>query len=255
VQSPSATYVCSFRTDLRWIIFSSINTTVFRCGEALSVKTLNGLDPCTEEKLVRMLSDNDFSFYGDSLTKSMTSFDLPNFPVGKPEAISGAGKVQCDMEYNETGCQTNLGASKPCANGCVLYGTVATKNLCSKCRGDSVLNQEQQREHASFFTGSVDNRSSNNNNIDIWNKSVVSDPQASSGETLTSASSTESPKRCSTCKKRVGLTGFSCRCGNLFCGTHRYSDRHGCSYDYRTAARSAIAKANPTVRAQKLNKI
>ncbi|TQE11896.1 hypothetical protein C1H46_002530 [Malus baccata] len=65
----------------------------------------------------------------------------------------------------------------------------------------------------------------------------------------------ETPTRCGTCRKRVGLTGFSCRCGDLFCAVHRYSDKHKCPYDYRTAAQDAIAKANPVVKAEKLDKI
>ncbi|GJM96876.1 hypothetical protein PR202_ga13749 [Eleusine coracana subsp. coracana] len=30
--------------------------------------------------------------------------------------------------------------------------------------------------------------------------------------------------RCLTCRKKVGLTGFQCRCGGTFCGSHRYAD-------------------------------
>nr|QYC07284.1 SAP8 [Tamarix hispida] len=61
--------------------------------------------------------------------------------------------------------------------------------------------------------------------------------------------------RCQSCNKRVGLTGFRCRCGELFCSTHRYSDRHDCSYDYKTAGREAIARENPVVRAAKILKV
>lgn len=32
-------------------------------------------------------------------------------------------------------------------------------------------------------------------------------------------------KRCGQCKKKVGLTGFDCRCGIVFCGMHRYADQ------------------------------
>ena len=39
--------------------------------------------------------------------------------------------------------------------------------------------------------------------------------------------------RCHTCKKKVGLTGFTCRCGGLFCSIHRYSDKHQCDFDYK----------------------
>jgi len=65
----------------------------------------------------------------------------------------------------------------------------------------------------------------------------------------------EGPKRCFTCRKRVGLTGFNCKCGNLFCSAHRYSDKHECPFDYRSAGQAAIAKANPVVKAEKLDKI
>ena len=39
--------------------------------------------------------------------------------------------------------------------------------------------------------------------------------------------------RCFVCKKKVGLTGFTCRCGGLFCSIHRYSDKHECGFDYK----------------------
>ena len=60
-------------------------------------------------------------------------------------------------------------------------------------------------------------------------------------------------KRCCVCKKRTGPVGFKCRCGGgPFCGHHRYSDKHACPFDYRLAARIAIAKANPAILAPKL---
>ncbi|KAF5206195.1 Zinc finger a20 and an1 domain-containing stress-associated protein, partial [Thalictrum thalictroides] len=61
--------------------------------------------------------------------------------------------------------------------------------------------------------------------------------------------------RCNFCNKRVGLTGFKCRCGETFCYIHRYSDKHSCSFDYKSAAQDAIAKANPIVKADKIEKI
>lgn len=61
--------------------------------------------------------------------------------------------------------------------------------------------------------------------------------------------------RCSGCRRKVGLTGFRCRCGELFCADHRYSDRHDCSYDYKSAGREAISRENPVVKAAKIVKI
>ncbi|XP_068131066.1 AN1-type zinc finger protein 6 isoform X2 [Hyperolius riggenbachi] len=61
--------------------------------------------------------------------------------------------------------------------------------------------------------------------------------------------------RCNMCRKKVGLTGFECRCGNVFCGTHRYSDVHSCSYDYKAEAAAKIRKENPVVVGEKIQKI
>lgn len=49
--------------------------------------------------------------------------------------------------------------------------------------------------------------------------------------------------------------GFDCRCGNLFCAIHRYSDKHDCPYDYRSAAADRIRKENPIVVAEKIQKL
>merc|ERR1712218_298293 len=46
--------------------------------------------------------------------------------------------------------------------------------------------------------------------------------------------------RCFSCKKKVGLTGFTCRCGGLFCSINRYSDKHDCSFDYKVTTTFVI---------------
>ncbi|KAM7086892.1 AN1-type zinc finger protein 6-like [Molossus nigricans] len=71
--------------------------------------------------------------------------------------------------------------------------------------------------------------------------------------------SPEKPKqkknRCFMCRKKVGLTGFECRCENVYCGVHRYSDVHNCSYNYKADAAEKIRKENPVVVGEKIQKI
>ena len=43
-------------------------------------------------------------------------------------------------------------------------------------------------------------------------------------------------KKCYECRKKVGFTGFKCRCGFIFCGKHRHGDQHNCSFDYSSLA-------------------
>lgn len=91
--------------------------------------------------------------------------------------------------------------------------------------------------------------------------SVLSVDGASPADAANSLDDSSSPgklkkrNRCYTCRKKVGLTGFECRCGGLFCGLHRYSDKHNCTFDYKADGREQLAKANPVVVGEKIKKI
>lgn len=62
--------------------------------------------------------------------------------------------------------------------------------------------------------------------------------------------------RCARCNKRLNVTNmYSCRCGGTFCAQHRYSEVHGCGYDYKTEGRRLLSRQNPLVVASKLNKL
>ncbi|XP_047321281.1 zinc finger A20 and AN1 domain-containing stress-associated protein 8-like [Impatiens glandulifera] len=171
------------------------------------------------------------------------------------------------MEHDETGCHASPEGPILCINNCGFFGSAATMNMCSKCHKDMILKQEQTKLAASSIENIVNGKEPA---IIDDTTAVTLKPSSSSVEpkVLSVLSPTQSgpsaeaieegkvvPKRCATCKKRVGLTGFKCRCGNMFCGSHRYSDKHGCLFDYHGAAQDAIAKANPIVKAEKLNKI
>ncbi|XP_060116024.1 AN1-type zinc finger protein 6 isoform X4 [Heteronotia binoei] len=101
---------------------------------------------------------------------------------------------------------------------------------------------------------------------DLVDKTVPEreDVQASASDSAEPSSeeqdkSLDKPKqkksRCFMCRKKVGLTGFECRCGNIFCGVHRYSDVHSCSYNYKADAAEKIRKENPVVVGEKIQKI
>uniref|UniRef100_A0A0A9CQ77 AN1-type domain-containing protein n=1 Tax=Arundo donax TaxID=35708 RepID=A0A0A9CQ77_ARUDO len=97
--------------------------------------------------------------------------------------------------------------------------------------------------------------------VEASKKRKLADATATDAEALLMVTPAEplSPvlfaNRCNICRKRVGLTGFRCRCGDLFCPRHRHSETHNCSFDYKTAGREEIARANPVIRAAKIIKI
>ncbi|GAA0155430.1 hypothetical protein LIER_13160 [Lithospermum erythrorhizon] len=167
----------------------------------------------------------------------------------------------------ETGCQAPEGPIL-CVNNCGFFGSAATMNMCSKCHKEMILKQEHAKFAATSIENIVNGGSSSNTKEPVVFKAVEVQPAPVELKVVpaeaTSESSTgqswetkakDGPSRCASCRKRVGLTGFHCRCGNLFCAAHRYSDKHDCQFDYQAAARNAIANANPVVKAEKLGKI
>jgi len=80
-------------------------------------------------------------------------------------------------------------------------------------------------------------------------------PGASAEDSGIKDSGKKKKNRCLECKKKVGLTGFTCRCGGLYCSIHRYSDKHECDFDYKEADAAEIRKSNPVVVAKKVQQI
>ncbi|XP_074317983.1 zinc finger A20 and AN1 domain-containing stress-associated protein 1-like [Silene latifolia] len=105
-----------------------------------------------------------------------------------------------------------------CATGCGFFGNPTQNNLCSKCFRDSLKKATVKPEQT---------RTSSNKD-DIVTK------VANVGQTM--------KKRCGCCKKRVGLTGFECRCGQVYCGSHRYPELHSCPFDFKGVEVEALSK-------------
>ncbi|PHU02198.1 Zinc finger A20 and AN1 domain-containing stress-associated protein 8 [Capsicum chinense] len=159
-----------------------------------------------------------------------------------------------EMEsFKETGCRA---PQDPILyiNDCDFFGSATTMNMCSKCRKDMTLLKQEHAKLAAASSKDVVRRSSSSNESELAlaGAAVVSADLASQ---ISQVKSKEGLKKCTACRKRVGLTGFSCKCGDLFCAVHHYSEKHNCPFDYRNAGQNAIAKANPIIVAEKLNKI
>ncbi|KAL3632439.1 Zinc finger A20 and AN1 domain-containing stress-associated protein 8 [Castilleja foliolosa] len=161
----------------------------------------------------------------------------------------------------ETDCRAPEG-SILCINNCGFFGSAATMNMCSKCHRDMILEQQRAMLAASSIESIVNGKGpiiSDTAVVEVRSLDLKpASPQPASDMKVSldlEMKAKEGPNRCTTCRKRVGLTGFSCKCGNLFCSVHRYSEKHDCQFDYRAVGQSAIAKANPIVKAEKLDKI
>ncbi len=151
-----------------------------------------------------------------------------------------------------------------CVNNCGVTGNPATNNMCQKC-----FNATTKTSTSGVGAGGIKfsekiRRSSSlrspvrsfepSGDLIVQDRSLAAD-EAKVTTTATAAVVKREVNRCSGCRRKVGLTGFRCRCGDLFCSEHRYSDRHDCSYDYKAAGRESIARENPVVKAAKIVRI
>ncbi|KAJ7536177.1 hypothetical protein O6H91_12G059000 [Diphasiastrum complanatum] len=175
------------------------------------------------------------------------------------------------LDQEETGCQPPEGPIY-CANNCGFFGSKATMNMCSKCYRDVVLAQAKTSSVKAASekvavaallpellvekSDQVDRSSQVEPVVNVVTAISKSANEVNdSAQDVSHATPSRPINRCFSCNKRVGLTGFKCRCGDLFCSLHRYSDKHSCTFDYKSAGRDAISKANPVVKADKIEKI
>jgi len=172
-----------------------------------------------------------------------------------------------------------------CKNGCGFYSNAGNEGLCSVCYKDIVKKKQAPPSNmpASFSPApnsmaslSIEEGAASRQNTSTLDTATTTVPVVmpaekkpecdlvggSSGSMGGSQAEKEGEKdgkkkknRCLSCKKKVGLTGFTCRCGGLFCSIHRYSDKHECGFDYKALGAEEISKSNPVVVAQKVAKI
>lgn len=94
-----------------------------------------------------------------------------------------------------------------------------------------------------------------NNTSDRRGASIFQSPALTPKPAEPIVSSFTGASNCFKCNKKCRLAQrFECKCGHTFCPVHRYSDQHGCTFDFKAKDRAKVEAANPKVIGQKIDK-
>ncbi|XP_051004828.1 AN1-type zinc finger protein 6 isoform X3 [Acomys russatus] len=204
----------------------------------------------TNHSQAPMLCSTGCGFYGNPRTNGMCSVC---YKEHLQRQNSSSGRIS-----PPAASVSSLSESLPvqCADGSVPDAQSALDSTSSSMQPGPVSSQSLLSESVApsqVDSTTVDKAVSETEDLQASVSDTTQQPSEEQSKSL------EKPKqkknRCFMCRKKVGLTGFECRCGNVYCGVHRYSDVHNCSYNYKADAAEKIRKENPVVVGEKIQKI
>jgi len=199
-----------------------------------------GLSPCQQRLFIKgkLLKDED------TLEAAKIANNATLFLVKGASNPAAAGSSASTAEAKEPSkADGPPPVSVPCVGGCGFFGTAKTENYCSKC-----YMKKQKEEDEASGKGRKEKEDADKSKPDEEKK------EGEEGATMEVEAAEEEKReeqkdktKCWVCSKKIGLTGFECRCGYFFCSKHRHAEDHNCDFDHKGKGREILAKNNPNV--------
>ncbi len=134
-----------------------------------------------------------------------------------------------------------------------FYGNPATNGCCSTCH-KAMLSQKLEGPSTTPPPVASSGSAASAPQTGIEESKKTQEPSRAS-QVLPAMIVQTDKTRCWKCNVRVGYLGFLCKCEYVYCSKHRFFDDHQCTYDYKKADKTKLAKDNPLVQAEKLDKL
>lgn len=227
--------------------FLNLNSTSTKCYETEEATTKGSK---LRFKRTKFISSSSSKL--DKINNSLKSLSASNTTVCSWPRVSSTNKASCRIGGGGLTC---------CFDGHHVSNRFKLTKFENVLSNQNILSSHQSITTLSGIQnkGFLENIESNNTPSNSSNKEDDLAVKKENNEivTLPPIKQKKSTRvRCKKCSKKLNIaTIHTCRCGDHFCSQHRYSEVHGCKYDYKTEGRKVIEESNPLIRAPKLPKI
>lgn len=196
----------------------------------------------------------------DSIALELTN----GYPYSGPNIDSATTSLSTSSSSAVDDKKVSVPAGPPqrCKGGCGFYGDPSKGGLCSVCFKKQTIDtissslkpngttttttgsgSESEKKEGSGIGATLTGLSTSKKfNVAVrivwavkrWRRKIVRQPQTNK-------------ERCWKCNRKIGFSGYECRCGYIYCSLHRYAHEHDCRVDHTRRYKEQLSRNNQKV--------